>query len=103
MIVIFAGAFQNGLWVNSLLEAAKELKVSQEMENDPARATTIKTISVIGQIFVWVAILLFAIDKISGVKLNAIIASLDNGGIDAGTAVKNFLDELVAFLSLTLE
>lgn len=103
IVIIFSAAIQAGIWINTLLAAAIEQRVSHEMKSDPARATTIKTFGVIGQFIIWVIIFLFAIDNISGIKLNALIASLGVGGIAVGFAIKSILDDLFASLSITLD
>ena len=103
IVILFASAFQSGVWINSFLSSAVEHKAAEELERNPARATIIKTFGVIGQFLVWVIVFLFAIDNISGIKLNAIIASLGIGGIAVGFAVKSILDDLFASLSITLD
>jgi len=103
IVILFTSAFQFGVWINSFLGSAVEQKAADELEKNPARATTIKTFGIIGQFLVWVVIFLFAIDNISGIKLNALIASLGIGGIAVGFAVKSILDDLFASLSITLD
>jgi len=48
IVILFASAFQFGVWINSFLGSAVEHKAAEELERNPARATTIKTFGVIG-------------------------------------------------------
>jgi small-conductance mechanosensitive channel len=104
IVVVFTAALQIGIWATELLKLyIRERATKQFKEDDAAQATSIKTLGIIGQIIIWVIVILVAADNISGINITALITSLGVGGIAVGFALQNILQDIFASLTISLD
>ncbi len=104
IVVVFTAALQIGIWATELLKLYIRKRVTRQMEeDDAAQATSIKTLGIIGQIIIWVIVILVAADNISGVNVTALITSLGVGGIAVGFALQNILQDIFPSLTISLD
>jgi small-conductance mechanosensitive channel len=94
--------FQAGLWLSVGLGAWLERYTQRELEADRGAATTVKAMGFIGNLLIWVAVLLVALDNL-GIEITALVAGLGVGGVAVALAVQNVLGDLFASLSIVLD
>lgn len=101
-VAILALLLQAALWGSRLLAFSIEHYMSQRRESDPALATTVSAMSFVGNLVLWVVVLLLALDNM-GIDVTALIAGLGVGGIAVALAAQNILGDLFASLSIVLD
>ncbi len=92
---------QVGFWITSLIRYW--FLERKQAETNGKDKTTFNIINLVAKIVVWSVILILALDSIPGVEINALIASLGIGGIVAGLAVQNILEDLFSSLTIALD
>lgn len=93
---------QAGFWVSRLLDSMIKQSGARAMETNPATATTLSALNLLGQILLWVIIVLMMLDNF-GVNVTTMIAGLGVGGIAIALAVQNILGDLLASLSIVID
>ena len=101
-LVVVALLIQSGLWAGFVLTRWLASYRKREIQEDPAAATTMSALGFVGQIGLWTAILLLALDNV-GVDITALVAGLGIGGIAVALAMQNVLGDLFASLSIVLD
>jgi len=101
-LAILGLLLQSALWGSTLLKFAIEHYMKQQRESDPALATTISAMSLVGNLVLWSVVLLLALDNM-GVDVTALVAGLGVGGIAVALAAQNILGDLFASLSIALD
>ncbi len=101
-LVVILVLLQGGLWANAAVGALLESYRKQQVEDDPAAATTIGALSFVARLIVWSLVLVLALDNL-GVDITALVTGLGIGGIAVALAVQNVLGDLFASLSIVLD
>ncbi len=95
---------QAGFWILALIDYFIRRKARLEGEGDSAAyETTMSAFSLVAKIVVWSLIVLLVLENITGIKVDALIASLGITGIAVALAVQNILGDLFAALSIALD
>ncbi len=103
ILVRIALLLQLGLWLNSLINYMIARRMHQQMETEPAHATTIGALGVILRATVWAIVIVMVLNNIPGIRVDTLIASLGITGIAVGLAIQNILGDLFASLSIALD
>ncbi|MDO9144718.1 mechanosensitive ion channel family protein [Rhodoferax sp.] len=102
-IFIIALILQLGFWASRGLIFWLRYHFSRgEEENQGARAMTLSLLSFLGQVVVWVLVLLSMLDNL-GINVTALVASLGIGGIAIALAAQNILGDLFASLTIAID
>ena len=102
LTAIFALFFQIGLWLVALIDFWIK-KQAEKNGHQGENATTLNVVSVVAKIFIWVIILLLALDNLPNVDITTLVASLGIGGIAVGLAVQNILSDLFSSITIALD
>ncbi len=103
ILVKTALLLQVGMWLNSLITYMIARRIHQQVETEPARATTVGALGIILRATVWVIVIVMMLNNIPGIRVDTLIASLGITGIAVGLAVQNILGDLFASLSIALD
>ena len=102
-IFVIALILQLGFWASRGLIFWLRYYFSQgEEENQGARTMTLSLLSFLGQVVVWVLVLLSMLDNL-GINVTALVASLGIGGIAIALAAQNILGDLFASLTIAID
>ncbi|MDD2882601.1 MAG: mechanosensitive ion channel family protein [Rhodoferax sp.] len=71
-------------------------------EDEGARSMSLSLLSFLGQVVIWVLVLLLMLDNL-GINVTALVASLGIGGIAVALAMQNILGDLFASLSIAID
>lgn len=98
-LVLFA---QLGIWLTSALHHFGEESVRSSLEKDPAKATTISTLVLVGDVAIWITMVLLALANL-GADISALVAGLGIGGVAVAFALQNVLGDLFASFSIVFD
>lgn len=101
-VVVTVVLIQVGLWVSVVMQIMIDRYRKQQLEKNPASATTLNVLNFIGRFLLWVVVLLLVLDNL-GVNITALVAGLGVGGIAIALAVQTVLGDLFASLSIVLD
>lgn len=90
---------QVGFWANHALTFVGNDYANRTLSVDAAKATTVRALIVVGQIVVWLTVMILLLDN-WGVKVAPFVAGLGIGGIAIALAVQNILGDLFSSLSI---
>jgi small-conductance mechanosensitive channel len=93
---------QIGIMISGIVRFWLEWYRKQKIEDRADAVTTVTSLGFIVRIFLWLIILLIALDNL-GVNVSALIAGLGVGGIAVALAVQNILGDLFASFSIVLD
>ena len=102
LAAIFALFFQIGLWLVALIDFWIK-KQAEKNGGQGENATTLNVVSVVAKTFIWVIILLLALDNLPNVEITTLVTSLGIGGIAVGLAVQNILSDLFSSITIALD
>ena len=102
LMAIFALFFQIGLWMVALIDFWIK-KQADKNGHQGENATTLNVVSVVAKTFIWVIILLLALDNLPNVDITTLVTSLGIGGIAVGLAVQNILSDLFSSITIALD
>jgi small-conductance mechanosensitive channel len=101
-IVIIALFIQAGIWIAAIFKASLERYRLQQLQVNPASATTLNALGFIGSLILWSVVVLLILDNL-GVDVTALIAGLGIGGIAVALALQNILTDLFAALTIVVD
>jgi small-conductance mechanosensitive channel len=101
-VVTLAWLLQGGLWISATLRVLLEYYQQEQESKDPAGASMINVLGLLGRILLWSLVLLLALDNL-GVNITALVTGLGIGGIAIALAVQTVLSDLLASLSIVLD
>lgn len=102
-IFVTAIILQAGFWFTRGLIFWLRHHFSQgEKEDEGARSMSLSLLSFLGQVVIWVLVLLLMLDNL-GINVTALVASLGIGGIAVALAMQNILGDLFASLSIAID
>jgi len=101
-IVTLAWLLQGGLWISATLRVLLDYYQHQQESKDPAGASMINVLGLLGRTLLWSLVLLLALDNL-GVNITALVTGLGIGGIAVALAVQTVLGDLLASLSIVLD
>jgi small-conductance mechanosensitive channel len=90
---------QVGIWLDRLINKGLDIVVSR---GDPAKATTMSMLGLIGRALLWVLLLFVGLDTF-GINISALVAGLGIGGVAVALAAQNILGDLFASLSIVFD
>jgi small-conductance mechanosensitive channel len=90
------------LWGNGLIAFLVNRYKERALERDPAEATVISALGLVGKLVFWSLILLLALHNF-GVEITTLVAGLGVSGIAVALAVQNILGDLFASLSIVFD
>lgn len=91
------------LWVDALIPFWVTKYQRRQLEDDPARVTTMRALSFVVRLALFSIVTLLALDNIPGVEITTLIAGMGVAGIAIALAVQNILGDLFASLSISLD
>ena len=94
---------QVAIWSDALISFWLTRYQEEHIDEDADRVTTVRALSFIARMCLYLVIVLLALDNIPGVEVTALIGSLGIGGIAVALAVQNILGDLFASLSIALD
>lgn len=94
---------QAGFWcVRGLIFWLRHHFSRGDKEDEGARSMSLSLLSFLGQVVIWVLVLLLILDNL-GINVTALVASLGIGGIAVALAMQNILGDLFASLSIAID
>lgn len=102
-VLMLAFFLQVALWGNTLITHWIQGYARRMLAQDAVTATTVSALGVLGRLVMWSLVGLLALQNVTGIRLDTLIAGLGIGGIAIGLAVQNILGDLFASLSIVLD
>lgn len=93
---------QIGIWTRTALRSWVKHYAERAAETEGARVTTMHGLILLGEIALWIVLLLVGLENV-GVDVTALIASLGILGIAIGFGLQNVLGDLFSTLSIMLD
>lgn len=93
---------QVALWVNRLITVSVQRAIDRNRQTDPAGATHLMLLGMVGRIVLWSIALLVTLDNL-GFNITTLMASLGIGGIAVALATQNILGDLFSSVSIALD
>jgi small-conductance mechanosensitive channel len=100
--VIIGGLVQIAIFATAALTKFMSARRERQLAEDPGAIAALDLLGFALQVFVWVVVLLVALDNL-GVNVTALIAGLGIGGVAVALAAQNVLGDLFASLSIVLD
>ena len=101
-VFTFIVFIQIGRWLTAGLNFYAKPYVTINSDQDAARATMMRSIFLLANIVIWLAVGIQILDN-WGVKISALVAGLGVGGIAVGLALQNILVDVFASLSIVFD
>lgn len=101
--MIVVALLQVAFWGGSLIDYLVNRRLEGELEDQAAQATSLNALKLVAKIALWTLVILLILENLTGVEINALIASLGVTGVAVALAVQNILGDLFASLSITLD
>ncbi|HSW12762.1 MAG TPA: mechanosensitive ion channel family protein [Solimonas sp.] len=99
---VIALFLQAGFWLAAGLDFWLARSRARALASNASAATSLAAVGFIGQLLLWVVILLLVLDNL-GVNITALVAGLGIGGVAVALAVQNILGDLFASLSIVVD
>jgi small-conductance mechanosensitive channel len=93
---------QVALWANRLITVGVQNAIERNRQTDPAGATHLMLLGLVGRIVLWSIALLVALDNL-GFNITTLMASLGIGGIAVALATQNILGDVFSSVSIALD
>ena len=93
---------QVALWANRVVTVALQHAVERNRESNPAGATHLMLLGMVGRIVIWSIALLVTLDNL-GFNISTLMASLGIGGVAVALATQNILGDLFSSISIALD
>jgi small-conductance mechanosensitive channel len=93
---------QTAIWGNALISFYIKSYTDKKKEVNASATTTMSTLSFIGKLLLYTALVLIGLDNL-GFNITTLIAGLGVGGIAIALAVQNILGDLFASLSIVFD
>ena len=94
--------YQLGIWLTSGLAFFGQNNFRDTLAKEPARATTISAMILLGDVAVWTVMVLLFLANLN-VNISALIAGLGVGGVAVALALQSILGDLFASLAIVLD
>lgn len=94
--------YQMGVWLTSALEFFGQSYFRETLAKEPARATTISAMILLGDIAIWLLMALLLLANYD-VNISALVAGLGVGGVAVALALQSILGDLFASLAIVLD
>lgn len=94
--------YQLGVWLTSALDFFGNSYIRDTVTKEPARATTLSAMILLGDIAVWVVMTLLFLAN-CGANISALVAGLGVGGVAVALALQSILGDLFASLAIVLD
>ncbi len=101
-ILVVGFLFQVAIWANFLINFLLEDYALREVNGDADKAGTLKAVSGLVKLVVWVALGLMALDNM-GINVTTLIAGLGIGGVAIGLASQKILSDLFSSITIILD
>ncbi|MEW5873006.1 MAG: mechanosensitive ion channel family protein [Chloroflexota bacterium] len=105
LATIVAALLQAALWGLALIDHLVQRRLQAEAHESgfSADKTTLGALGMLGKVILWSVVILLILENVTGIEINALIASLGVTGIAVALAVQNILGDLFASLSIALD
>ena len=90
------------IWANYLVEKYISLSVSRKMKKNPAAASSISLVQLLGKFVLISTVFLFTLNNL-GIQITTILAGLGVGGLAVALAIQKILGDLFSSLSIVLD
>jgi small-conductance mechanosensitive channel len=94
--------YQMGIWLSSALRHYGEGYFRDTLSREPARATTISTMILLGDVAIWIIMVLLLLSNYN-VNISALVAGLGVGGVAVALALQSILGDLFSSLAIVLD
>lgn len=101
MIVITL--LQVAFWGTSLIDFLINRRLEVDESDQAAQATSLNALKLVAKIVMWTLVVLLILENLTGIKIDALIASLGITGVAVALAVQNILGDLFASLSIAID
>ncbi len=101
--MIVVALLQIAYWGGSIIDYLVNKRLEAEGEEQAAQATSLSALKLVAKIALWTIVILLILENLTGVEINALIASLGVTGVAVALAVQNILGDLFASLSIALD
>jgi small-conductance mechanosensitive channel len=101
-VFFFVLFYQLGIWLTSALDFFGQSYIKDTVTKEPARATTLSAMIVLGDVAVWVIMVLLFLAN-CGANISALVAGLGVGGVAVALALQSILGDLFASLAIVLD
>jgi small-conductance mechanosensitive channel len=101
--MIVVALLQIAFWGGSLIDYLVNRRLQGEADEKAAEATSLNALKLVAKIALWTLVILLVLENLTGVEINALIASLGVTGVAVALAVQNILGDLFASLSIALD
>lgn len=101
--IIIASLIQAALWGLGLIDYIIGRKLTVNTEDPAADQTTTSALKLVAKIVLWSIVVLLILENITGMEVDALIASLGIGGIAVALAVQNILEDLFSSITIALD
>lgn len=101
-VVMLVMLLQAGLWGRGLVTFGIQRLVRSRSSNDPARTMGASILGIIGQVLVWITVVLLALQNY-GVEVTPLITGLGVGGIAVALALQTVLGDFFASITILLD
>ena len=101
-VAILALFFQVGIWSNALVAYWSQSYIERH-NRDRASATTIRAISILIKVVLWVLLVILTLEEGFKQNVTALVAGLGVGGIAIAFALQNILSDLFAAMSIVTD
>lgn len=101
--MIVVALLQIAFWGGSLIDYLVNKRLEGENGEQAAQATSLSALKLVAKIALWTIVILLILENLTGVEINALIASLGVTGVAVALAVQNILGDLFASLSIALD
>jgi small-conductance mechanosensitive channel len=94
---------QIAVWGGNLIDFLVYRWLEENPREQAAQATSLNVLKLVTKIALWTIIILLILENLTGVEVNALIASLGVTGVAVALAVQNILGDLFSSLSIALD
>lgn len=101
--MIMIALVQVGVWGGALINYLLRYRLEQVDGVDAATFTTLNAVRMVAKIVLWSIIVLLILENVTGIEMNALLASLGIAGVAGALAIQNILGDLFASLSIALD
>lgn len=101
--MIVVTLLQLAFWGASLIDFLINRRLEGDESDQAAQATSLNALKLVAKIVMWTIVILLILENLTGVKIDALIASLGITGVAVALAVQNILGDLFSSLSIALD
>ncbi len=101
--MIIVVLLQVAFWGTSLIDYLISRRLEGDESDPAAEVTSLNALKLVAKIVMWTLVVLLILENLTGIKIDALIASLGITGVAVALAVQNILGDLFSSLSIALD